>query len=322
MGHAPGTAPSAPSEPPATDSCTLSTAVGDSRLGSAPVPPHVPPQTLLCAPVLQKPPQRQAPSFLPLGQRACPSVPTRAQARPASQFTVQLPSLINPVQAQRQNTALPSTGRGHPFAPDATPARPQQLPKPPAANQPPQRLAVSNFQLVTPPIPRARPPSRRVGVTPPQQLAYPVPTPVVQPASPSPQLEVSVFKCPKPVTRAPPHGTEAPTGTPGTMATKQVDLISAQQKRRERELQADMSVREQPSAPAGCPSEVGVVNIDSEAPVNTVQQVEALGTAPPQPQLEEGGEQESFMDFAANTQEQHEVSRSPSHRKQSAHQRV
>ena len=259
------------------------------------MPSHPQPPTLLQAPVRQRTPQRQPPpSFLPVGPRARPV----ASRTSASQFTVHLPCLASPGQVQRQHTALPPTSRGHHFATSTTASRPPQLLKPPSVNRPLQKFTASNFQLVTPPMPKAPPPSGKVGVTSMPQFSNTVATPVVQPAIPSPQLEVSVFKCPKPVTRTPAHGTEAPTGT---MATKQVDPICAQQRRKERESPTEAPVE-------GSSSEVGVRNTDSGPPVNIMEQVEALGPAlPPQP-LEEASEQASFMDFTAATTEQHEVS--------------
>lgn len=109
-----------------------------------------------------------------------------------------------------------------------------------------------------------------------------------------------MFKCPRPISRTPPHVTEVPTGT---VATRQVDLISAQQKRKEKELQVDVSVRRQPPLSAGNSSQVAVVNTDTGPPISTGRQVEALGPAPPQPPLE-GSEQASFMDFTATEQEE------------------
>lgn len=307
VGRPPNMAPSVPSEPLTTDPRTLSAAEGGSRVVGGPVQQYAQPPAVHYAPVLQRPLQRPAPPSLSLDQRARPSVPpARAPIRSASLFT--LPSLISPVQPQRQRTVLPPTSRGHTFALSSTPARLQQLPKPPSLNRPPQRFPVSNFQLVTLPLPKAPPPSGRGTSTPVQQRANPAPTPVVvQPTNPAPQLEVAIFKCPKPVTRAPPRSMEVPVVTPSEPATNQVDLLHEQQMRKEREPQVAaevaVTVTEQPSVPAGDSSEVEVV---PEA-VNTVQQVEAQDIAPPQPPPEES-DHESFMDFTADTtRDQHEV---------------
>ena len=100
---------------------------------------------------------------------------------------------------------------------------------------------------------------------------------------------------------------EAPICTQGKPATRQADQFREQQVRREKELQApaEAVVTEQPSVPAVDSGEMEVVSED--AATNTVQQVEALDTACPQPALEGSGH-ESVMDFtAATTREQHEV---------------